>query len=72
MANIIDKGWNGYKFTYMGDLKPIVFGREITKGTSFNITERAAHLFLNELEVEDRDNFVYEKVILSNYGKNIF
>jgi hypothetical protein len=67
MGSIIDKYWNGYKFTYMGDLELSIFGQDIIPGKPFYVPRKTAHAILNNITLEERFNFIYEKVLLSNY-----
>lgn len=66
MGSVIDKYWNGYRFTYMGDLELSIFGQEIIPGRPFNVSKKTASAILNNITIEERDNFIYEKILLSN------
>ena len=67
--DIINKYWNAYKFTYMGDWKLKILGNEIGYGDTFVVHKREVAKVLNLLPETEMDNFIYEKVIHSTYGR---
>lgn len=66
MGSIIDKYWNGYKFTYMGDLELNILGQDIIPGKPFYVSKNTSHVILNNLSIDERFNFIYERVLLSD------
>lgn len=66
MGSIIDKYWNGYKVTYMGE-ESLRFHKQIIEPTiPFVIVAETMADMLNDIPEDERDNLIYEKVIISS------
>lgn len=64
MNNIFNKKTNAYKITYMGDWEIHVQGIHVKPHKEYYIYSRHIAKFLAQFPQEERDNLIYEKIVL--------
>lgn len=64
--NLIQKSWNAYQFTYMGDEELTIPGYKFKPGVPVIVPKDKSHLVINNIPPEEMDSFIYDKIITIN------
>lgn len=64
MNNILDKKTNAYKLIYMGNWDIYIQGIHVTPNKEYYIYSKHIAKFLSQFPAEEKDNLIYEKIIL--------
>lgn len=65
--DIVQKHWNAYKLTYMGDSEIKVTYITMNRDNPIYITKDSSALFFSIFPTDKLDDLVYEKVFFSGY-----